>query len=704
MKISTLLKGFTASALSLVMFTGAARAQAFTEDFNDITTLAGNGWSMQNNSTPVGSIANWFQGSSISAGGPFDAYNGAANAYIAANYNFVAGANTISGWLITPNRTIKNGDVLTFYTRKASPDSYADRLQVRMSTNGASTNVGTSSTSLGDFTTLLMEINPTQVLGVYPTTWTQYTITVSGLPAPTSGRFAFRYFVTNGGPSGANSDYIGIDNVVYTPYVCPSLTLSPSSLSNGTAGVAYSQSFSQTGALGSPSYAVTAGALPTGMSLSLSGVLSGTPTATGTFNFTVTVADASGCTGTQAYSITVGCPVIGITPTSLPSGTAGAAYSQSLSQSGGVGTITYSVTSGTEPSGTTLSSTGTLSGTPTATGTYTFTVTATDQNGCTGSQAYTVVINCPSNVATLASFTPVCSNNGAVTLTGGSPAGGAYSGTGVSGGLFDPSVGTQTITYTYTDVYSCVHTSSQTFTVNTAPAVSLAPFTPVCDNSGAVALIGESPAGGTYSGTNVSGGMFDPSMGTQTITYIYSDGTCSDTASQVLTVNAAPIVSLAAFTAMPCENDPAFALSGGSPAGGTYSGTNVSGGMFDPIAAGTYTITYTYSDGTCSASDSQAITVDLCTGIHESTAAGVLECFPNPGSDLFTVRFNQQNGNGKLVVRILDMQGKVIMLDEQADFSGSFEKVFDLGNVASGVYMLEVRGERTSMHQKLIVQ
>ena len=90
-----------------------------------------------------------------------------------------------------------------------------------MSTNGASVNVGATNTSVGDFTTLLLEVNPNLDVGGYPVVWTQFTITVSGLGAPTSGRFAFRYFVTEGGPDGSNSDYIGVDNVVYTPVVLP---------------------------------------------------------------------------------------------------------------------------------------------------------------------------------------------------------------------------------------------------------------------------------------------------------------------------------------------------------------------------------------------------------------------------------------------------------------------------------------------------
>ena len=171
------------------------------------------GWAAQNNSSPVGSTG-WFQGNP----GVFPAQSGPADSYIGANFNNTTGANTISNWLFLPTLSIKNGDKLTFWTRTTSGATFPDRLEVRLSGNGASTNVGAIATSVGDFATLLLSVNPTLISGPsgYPDTWTQFTATVSGLGAPTTGRVAFRYFVTNAGPSGSNSDFIGIDNVVYT--------------------------------------------------------------------------------------------------------------------------------------------------------------------------------------------------------------------------------------------------------------------------------------------------------------------------------------------------------------------------------------------------------------------------------------------------------------------------------------------------------
>ena len=595
MRKATIKGAIVASVLALTPFANVF-AQAFTENFDNITLLAGNGWTLSNVSTPVGATG-WTQGPDVAGGGPFNAYNGATNAFISANFNNTGATGTISNWLVTPNRTFKNGDVITFYTRKASPDSYADRLEVRLSTNGASSNVG-SGAAVGDFTTLLLSVNPSLVLGVYPTAWTQYTITISGLAAPTSGRIGFRYFVTSGGSAGANSDFIGIDNIIYTPYVCPAFTMTAGGpLVSGTAGTAYSTTLTQTGALGAPTYAVTAGALPPGLTLgAASGTISGTPTATGTFNFTVTVSDASGCSGSTAYSILIGCPANPTSINGLPT----------LCDNAGA----YTLTQGS-PAGGTYSGTGVSGATfDPAVGTQTITYDYTDAYGCAHSSSNAITVNTAPSVSQ-SPIAAVCDNSGLLALSGGSPAGGTYSGIGVSGSNFDPSfAGSQPVTYTYTDGNGCSNSASTSITVNMSPAVSQTPIAAVCDNSGLLALSGGTPAGGTYSGTGVTGSDFDPTVGSQMIVYSYTDGNgCTSTASTAITVNTAPTVTQSAISAV-CADAAPFALAGGSPAGGMYSGTGVSGSNFDP-SAGTQTITYTYTDAnSCSNSATTTATVN----------------------------------------------------------------------------------------------
>ncbi len=200
----------TGSIQSLSLTNTLGNSNLINEGFSTVSPLPA-GWFAQNNSTPIG-VTGWFQGNA----GVFPANNGAPDSYIGANFNNVSGANTISNWLLTPNVNMKNGDIFTFYTRTISAPAFPDRLEVRLSTNGASTSVGATNASVGDFTTLLLTINPSLTTAGYPTSWTQFTVTLSGLSGTVSGRFAFRYFVTNGGPAGANSDYIGIDDVVFT--------------------------------------------------------------------------------------------------------------------------------------------------------------------------------------------------------------------------------------------------------------------------------------------------------------------------------------------------------------------------------------------------------------------------------------------------------------------------------------------------------
>lgn len=197
---------FTASGLLLLLASFSLQANVIlSEGFDNIATLPGSGWALVNNSAPLGTTE-WFQGNT----GVFDSQAGAEDAYIAANFNNAAFGGNISDWLITPMLTLLDGDQLSFYTRTEESSLFADSLEVRLSLNGASTNVGSTDSSVGDFTTLLLTINPTLNGSGYPQAWTQYTVTLSGLSGPATGRFAFRYDVPD---TSVNADYIGIDTV-----------------------------------------------------------------------------------------------------------------------------------------------------------------------------------------------------------------------------------------------------------------------------------------------------------------------------------------------------------------------------------------------------------------------------------------------------------------------------------------------------------
>lgn len=194
------------SALALA-FAGSASAASLTENFDGGIPA---GWTITNNSVPVGTTT-WFQGNPI----VFDAHAGAANSYAAANFNNTAGTGDISNWLILPTMSFSNGDAISFFTRTADGSNWPDRLEVRFSATGGS-DVGGSAGSVGTFTTLLLSVNPSLSVGGYPESWTQQSVTLSGLAGATNGAIAFRYFVPDGGPSGDNSNYIGVDTLTIT--------------------------------------------------------------------------------------------------------------------------------------------------------------------------------------------------------------------------------------------------------------------------------------------------------------------------------------------------------------------------------------------------------------------------------------------------------------------------------------------------------
>lgn len=140
----------------------------------------------------------------------------------------------------------------------------------------------------------------------------------------------------------------------------------------------------------------------------------------------------------------------------------------------------------------------------------------------------------------VASIMPLCENADPVSLTGGLPAGGSYSGTGVMGTDFDPAAagpGTHTISYTFTDGNGCSNTDAGDVIVNPLPTVTLdlSSFGTLCANGGAaVTLTGGLPAGGNYTGFAVAGGMFDPvaaGVGMHSIGYEFTDANgCMNTA------------------------------------------------------------------------------------------------------------------------------------------------------------------------------
>ncbi len=201
--VSALVTGFVALSAT----SASASTILLSENFDSVAGLPGAGWAIVNNSSPIGTT-DWFQGNPA----VFPSQAGAANSYVGSNFEAAALGGNISVWLISPVLTLNDGDIISFYTQAVGA-GFPDRLELRLSASGASTDVGATDVSVGDFTGLLTTINPTLDPSGYPSAWTQINQVVSGLGGPTSGRFAFRSFVPD---TNVNGNYLGIDTLVVT--------------------------------------------------------------------------------------------------------------------------------------------------------------------------------------------------------------------------------------------------------------------------------------------------------------------------------------------------------------------------------------------------------------------------------------------------------------------------------------------------------
>jgi hypothetical protein len=203
MLLRKLMVGLTAASAI-----GSAHALdvVLAEGFGNVAGLAAAGWVQTNNSVaPLG--VPWLQGNP----GVFTSAAGAADAYVAASYlSTSASSGAVSNWLMTPVVTLNSASELIFFVRNAG-QGFLDRIEARFSSSGASTNVGTTTTSVGDFGMLLKAYQSSDDNG-----WLGFTYTFSSLAANTTGRVGFRYVV---GDVATQGNYLGLDSVVLTGVV-----------------------------------------------------------------------------------------------------------------------------------------------------------------------------------------------------------------------------------------------------------------------------------------------------------------------------------------------------------------------------------------------------------------------------------------------------------------------------------------------------
>lgn len=478
-------------------------------------------------------------------------------------------------------------------------------------------------------------LSPAGVLSGTPTAVGSYASSISAFDSSTG--------------TGPYRDATAFTMVVST---APPIIIAPTTLPNAGVATAYSTTLTATGGNGGPySYTVVTGALPAGLTLATNGTLSGTPTAGGTFNFTLRAADTAGNTGASGYTLVVSAPTISIAPTTLPTLTRNAAYSQTITAAGGTAPYSYAVTNGVAPAGVTLSPTGVLSGTPTAAGAYAFTVTATDSSSgsgpYTGARAYSGTVQQDTPVigpATLPGGTAGAAYAQSLTVTGG--AGAPYTFAIVAGSLpgglalntstgqisgTPTAVGSFPVTVQVADAGASIGGRAYTITIAT-PVLSLAPsgaalngtygsaYSQSFSASGgtspyAYTLSGALPNGLTFSGTTGVLSGTPTQAGAFAFTVSVTEATTGAgapyTFSRVYTLTVSPpTIAIAPLTlpfgAAGAPYSQTLTASGGVapytfqvvagslPAGVSLSASGVLSGT--PTAAGTFNVTFQASD------------------------------------------------------------------------------------------------------------
>jgi len=254
------------------------------------------------------------------------------------------------------------------------------------------------------------DIPSPQSLSISPTTGV-----ITGTP-PNSGTFAL--------PVSLKDATQQVFSQSFALSVLPSVSITTTGLANGLPGVPYSDFVTANGGSLPYRWGVSAGTLPPGLSLNAtSGQITGTPSVSGVFPFTAQVIDSLAGTATKTLTITIGAgQLLTITTASLPDGALNQTYSQQLAATGGTQPLTWTLGSGSLPTGLILAGTGVISGTPTILGSFSFDVVVTDVNQASARKSLTINITSAVTItsgnftgAVLAAFSQT------VTAAGGTP-------------------------------------------------------------------------------------------------------------------------------------------------------------------------------------------------------------------------------------------------------------------------------------------
>lgn len=338
----------------------------------------------------------------------------------------------------------------------------------------------------------------------------------------------------------------------------------------------------------------------------------------------------------------------------------------------------------------TSATTAAISVAPATTTSYTVTGTS---NGCTNAKVATVTVRATPTIT--AGNASVCNGNPAVLSASGAT---TYNwNTGATTASISVSPGSTT-NYTVTGTTNgCTNTKVVTVTINSTPTVAVNSATACAGSPVTLNATGAT----TYSWSNgaTTAGISVSPLSSTSYTVTGFNGSCPDAKVTNVTVNVLPPVALTVALTAVCVNETNVALSG-TPAGGTFSGTGVTGSSFNPslAGAGTFTISYSYTDAnSCSNTNQKTIMVSLCTGINEIETTG-FAIYPNPTSGIFTLEFGSTID--KVNLEVFDAIGKLVL--QETGLSSS--TAVSLESFAKGIYTVRISHEGTYKMIRIIKQ
>lgn len=312
---------------------------------------------------------------------------------------------------------------------------------------------------------------------------TERTVTVQ-VVGDTVGESDEDFFLNISDPSrGSIGDAQGMCTILSEEPLCGSITITPTTLPGGTTGSAYGPvTFSQSGGAPPIVWNLASGTLPSGMSFSAAGTLSGTPTQSGSFPLIVRATDSNGCSGTRSVSLDISCPGLSINPASLADGVRGTAYGPvSFTLTGGSAPVSWDLAAGSLPNGMTFTAAGVLSGTPTQSGSFNITFRGSDSSSCIATQAITLQINQAPQITSANNTAFSVGSAGSFTVTATGMPSPTFSATGVPGwasfstttGVLSgtpPSVSPSSYSITFTAMNGVAPNDVQSFTLNITEA------------------------------------------------------------------------------------------------------------------------------------------------------------------------------------------------------------------------------------------